>query len=381
MGKPVTEPSAVADDVARMVALWERVLQRAPIDPAADFFDLGGDSLHAVALFAELAHQTGREWPITTIYDAPTPASLAAALAVPEPTQAAPAASPLVLLKPGPAEAPALFIGHGLDGTVFELRRLAGHLTVPGAVYGLQARGLDGAEPFTTVEAMADYYVAAIRQCQSHGPYLLVGYSFGGLVALAMARRLTARGAPPALVACLDTFWHPRYWPAVARLGLRARQIRRRLAGLVRSPIAGTRAYWHERATRRAVSPLSGAGLAPWLAGGLLLPAALRRVHACALTALLAHRPAYYPGRVMFFQPRINYLYPKNPLRLWRALVGDFVVHPVAGDHLSMIADDVGDLAAKLSETVRQALGAAQPRAGPCDARRIMIAQTGPFHD
>ena len=65
---------------------------------------------------------------------------------------------------------------------------------------------------------MADCYVNAITEVQPHGPYLLSGMCFGGLVAVEIARRLAERGEPIGLLALLDSYPHPRHWPLRQRL-------------------------------------------------------------------------------------------------------------------------------------------------------------------
>jgi acyl carrier protein len=64
----------------RLTSIWERALQRSPIPHHANFFDLGGDSLLVVSLFLEIERELDRSLPITAIYDAPTPATMAALL-------------------------------------------------------------------------------------------------------------------------------------------------------------------------------------------------------------------------------------------------------------------------------------------------------------
>jgi phthiocerol/phenolphthiocerol synthesis type-I polyketide synthase E len=73
-------------------------------------------------------------------------------------------------------------------------------------VYGLQASGLEPGEPLAgSVEAMAACYVEAVRELRPHGPYRLLGWSFGGLVAYEMARQLSRAGERVDLLALLDT--------------------------------------------------------------------------------------------------------------------------------------------------------------------------------
>ena len=64
----------------------------------------------------------------------------------------------------------------------------------------------DSENPDDCIVTMAEVYAAAIRQIQPHGPYLLGGWSMGGLVAVEMARLLQADGEETRLLAMLDTF-------------------------------------------------------------------------------------------------------------------------------------------------------------------------------
>src|SRR5207248_3040267 len=79
---------------------------------------------------------------------------------------------------------PPFFGIHGRDGNVLFYRRFSQWLGKDQPFYALQAQGLDG-RPIarTSVEAIAEYYLEALRRVQPHGPYLLGGYSFGGVAA------------------------------------------------------------------------------------------------------------------------------------------------------------------------------------------------------
>src|SRR6185312_14843752 len=135
----------------------------------SNFFDLGGDSLLALNLFLEIERATGRHLPITTIYDAQTVTEQAALLREEGTTEF----SPLVLLKAGNDSAP-LFIFHGIGGTVVEFAELGKRIDIDGAVYAVQAQGVDGTlPPLESVEEMAELYVSVIREKQPNGPYRL----------------------------------------------------------------------------------------------------------------------------------------------------------------------------------------------------------------
>jgi thioesterase domain-containing protein len=100
-----------------------------------------------------------------------------------------------------------LFLIHGLGGHVAAFLPLARGLAADRPVYGLQAQGLDPAqEPHDCIEAMAAFYVNEIQGVRPHGPYLLGGWSMGGLIAMEAARQLEKAGEEVALVALLDTY-------------------------------------------------------------------------------------------------------------------------------------------------------------------------------
>ena len=102
---------------------------------------------------------------------------------------------------------PPLFCIHPLAGLSWCYRGLADLLPPDWPVYGLQARGLTaGAPPPATMEKMVVDYLAEIREIQPTGPYHLLGWSFGGLVANAIATRLQDDGERVALLAMLDAY-------------------------------------------------------------------------------------------------------------------------------------------------------------------------------
>ncbi|MGX2997525.1 amino acid adenylation domain-containing protein [Streptomyces sp. JNUCC 64] len=100
---------------------------------------------------------------------------------------------------------PPLFCVHPAAGIAWSYAGLTGALGTDRPVYGLQARGLDGSQvlPGSIAEMAADY-VARIREVRPHGPYHLLGWSFGGLVAHEMAVQLQRAGERVGLLAVLD---------------------------------------------------------------------------------------------------------------------------------------------------------------------------------
>jgi thioesterase domain-containing protein/acyl carrier protein len=330
--------------LAEIVDIWERVLQQSRIRDDDDFFDLGGDSLQALAVFHEIERLIGKHFPITAIYDASTPRRLAAL----SQAHAAPPFSPLVLLKPGVGEP--LFIAHGIGGHVIELTKLGQSIDSQRPVYAIQAKGVDGNEaPLDKVADMTAYYLAHLRKLQPQGPYYLAGYSFGGIIAVEMARRLKAEGETVALVALIDSFAHPRTFPKTALQIVRLNSV---ISVFRTRPLGEACAFVLTKLTGGAdVLPATmvQGDVAEEGSGG-----ASRRVHAAAFAALIDYRPTRYPGHVEFFRPKTS-IFGVPPARVWGKLSDGLKLHAVPGDHRSMVGEHVAHLAAALSRVLHDA--------------------------
>jgi aspartate racemase len=182
--------------------LWEEVLGIRPVGVTDNFFELGGHSLAAVRLFALIEKRLGKKVPLATVFQGATVEHLANILQ--RHAKAAPRSS-LVAIQPDGKKRP-LFLIHPAGGHVFPYAHLARHLGSDQPCYGLQARGLEeGQEPHSRIEDMAAYYIEALRTVQPGGPYLLGGWSMGGVVALEMAQQFHAQRQRVALLALLDT--------------------------------------------------------------------------------------------------------------------------------------------------------------------------------
>ncbi|WP_228002531.1 amino acid adenylation domain-containing protein [Nocardia australiensis] len=151
-----------------------------------DFFAAGGTSIGAMRVVMGLSRRWGIEVALDTFIGAPTAAELAAVLRSGSTHRTF---DPLVPVSDG-TKTP-LFLVHPIGGNVLCYLLLARYLSPGRPVYGLQAAGADsGSTPEHTIEAMARSYLAAIRRVYPDGPYHLAGWSFGGNVALEMARQL-----------------------------------------------------------------------------------------------------------------------------------------------------------------------------------------------
>jgi amino acid adenylation domain-containing protein len=184
--------------------IFGEVLDVAGMSVDDNFFDLGGHSLLATGLVGRIRADLGVRLGIRDLFAAPTPAGLAALL-----DGGAGAGGALDVLLPlrATGERPPLFCVHPAAGISWVYSGLLRLLGPDQPVYGLQARGLDGCAPLAaSVEEAAEDYVAQLRAVRPTGPYHLLGWSFGGNVAHAMAVRLRADGEDVALLALLDAY-------------------------------------------------------------------------------------------------------------------------------------------------------------------------------
>jgi non-ribosomal peptide synthetase component F/thioesterase domain-containing protein len=191
------------DEIEKQLAeIWEKVLGVRPIGLHENYFELGGTSLLAVRLFAEIDKAFHTKLPLSSLFEAQTIQELAETL---RHADGAPTWSPLVAIQ-REGSRPPLFCIHGAGGNILIYRELALRLGADQPVYGLQAQGLDGELPaLGTIEEMAALYVEEIRRIQLHGPYYLGGYCMGGTIALEMAQQLNGMGEETALLALFDT--------------------------------------------------------------------------------------------------------------------------------------------------------------------------------
>ncbi|HTL18654.1 MAG TPA: amino acid adenylation domain-containing protein, partial [Patescibacteria group bacterium] len=189
---------------SQLVSIWETVLGVRPIGIQDKFFDLGGHSMLAVRVIAQIEKAFGRKLRLATLFQAPTIERLAGVLREEIKEAAVTAGSSLVEIQSAGSRPP-LFLVHGAGGGMFwGYINLARCLGPDQPVYGFKSRGLDGHEEFKTIPEMAAHYVHEMRKLQPVGPYYLGGYCFGGNVAYEMACQLSEHGQQVALLALLN---------------------------------------------------------------------------------------------------------------------------------------------------------------------------------
>jgi thioesterase domain-containing protein len=319
--------------IEALTPIWERVLQRSHISADDDFFDLGGDPPLARQLFSEISKATGREVPFVTICYFPTIATLAVRLAQPEPNPL----PPLVLLNKVSKGIP-IFLAQGIGSSAVDFIELARKLSARHPIYCLQTRGVDGIEePLNSIEDMAQYFLAPMRQIQPRGPYFLIGYSLGGLIMMEIAQKLAIEGEQIAMLTMVDSYLNKRHLSPGQRTRLTLRMALRSARIRLRSLVP----------TAQATG--SAHGVQP----DLPLTRAARRVDDGCNLAWMNYRSRFYAGKVRFVRAKISTFFPANPSSVWSHLVDDFEVQTVAGNHVEMLTHHCSELASVLSGHLR----------------------------
>ncbi|MGE6708817.1 type I polyketide synthase [Hyphomonas sp. NPDC076881] len=226
----------------RLAQMCSEILGVETLGLDEEFLSYGGGSLTGVRLFARIRREMGVELALSALLQAPTIRTLAVLVREKMPDQpeqaaakeepaAAPAAhvpqpkktseapkspagkppaksrwTPLVRMAPGAPGVKPVFLIHGAGGNILWFKPLADRLRGDTPIYGIEAQGIDGTLPFLeTVEEMAELYIRHMLTVDPQGPYRLVGYSGGGVIAVEMAHQLRRSGREVELLAMLDT--------------------------------------------------------------------------------------------------------------------------------------------------------------------------------
>jgi thioesterase domain-containing protein/acyl carrier protein len=367
---------APASEIEKTLAgFWSELLGIEKIGTADSFFDLGGHSLVAVRLFRMIKKAYAVDFPISVLFEAPTiaqcarlieqagggqPKSEADANAQAGGTQAKTHFTHLVPMHTGrhPHATP-LFICAGMFGNILNLRHLAVQIGHDRPVYGLQARGLYGGQaPQETFEEMAASYLEEVRVVQPHGPYLLCGFSGGGLVAYEMAQQLRAAGETVDMVVMLDTPYPEQLnLSTLDKVTMKLQDLQREKGAFIGQWIR-RRAAWRQR-VRQAREQIQHTSEQ---FHNEEIEAAFRR-------ALGRYRGQPYDGAVLLLRPKLEIAYRLRDGRLlhasrnilksdngWTPFLTSLRIKEVPGDHDAMVLEpNVRVLATYMREALRSA--------------------------
>ena len=315
----------------RMARIWEHAFRKRPIGIRDNFFELGGHSLLAVRVTHALEKEFGKKLLLTALLEAPTIEQLAELVQ----GQARTKRSSIIGLQPRGTK-PIFYFVHGFGGSVLRFRDLARSMAPDQPFYGIQARGMDGSEPsLNRVGDMVEVYLRDLREFQPDGPYLLGGYSFGGYVALEMARQLRTEGLEVRALVLIDTYLHGQQslWNRFSSLpvGAKAKYVMTKLSR-------------YRKGIKRRIDFMR-------------LPAPVKEVRRGCAAAEANYRPEFYPGRIILFRASERGLRGlEDSAGGWERYAGGLEVHELDGDHGNILNEPgVRTLAAQLRTCLDQA--------------------------
>jgi len=337
-----------SDDLEiQLTKIWENVLGKKPISVKDNFFDVGGHSLLAVRLLAQIEKTFGKNLPLATLFQAPTVEQLAKILH--QSGWSSPWFS-LVPIQPSGSQPP--FFGiHALGKGQEYYRNIARHLGSDQPVYGLDywlaTRTKDRKEAPNTwrVEELAAHYIKEMRILQPEGPYFLAGLSLAGIVAYEIAQQLVRQDQKVALLVLFDTSC-----PTLSVKSLDFNPLQIHLRNLSQLEMKEKLAYIMRKVKYkiqhyiRGIKPFFRKGAEKfYLKFKLPMPYALHYSLIVEANQKLANDYALqvYPGKVTLFRAS------DQPVRYdqisdlgWSALaVGGVEIHEVSGGHMGMFQE------------------------------------------
>ncbi len=256
-----------------------------------------------------------------------------------------PSPSSLILMRDG-NEGDVLFIVAAASGVVLELCDLAQLISFPGKIIGLQLPGLAGeAEPLSSIDAIAEYHKAKILSYAPCGKIHIMGYSFGGIITLELARKLSQTNCTIGLVGILDSTCSEKYWPKLEWIKAAIERIKRKSVELKKAHsfkdgwsfamhCANIAWKYVQRRFRPSTEPIVTTDSSYYIGG---LDPYFQRVRDANIVAFETHNPRFYDGKAVLFRSELGDPNACDPFAIWKRKVADLKLVNVPGTHATMV--------------------------------------------
>jgi thioesterase domain-containing protein len=334
----------------RLLNLWRELLGVLAISVTDNYFDLGGHSWLALRLFSDIKFCFQLELPLATLFHAPTIRSMAAVIR----DAGVQASAPVVPIQPNGTK-PAIYCIGPVNGEVILFRRLALELGQDQPLFGLQPFSL--VDRLSTVQILASSYIEELERWGERRPLCLLGYSFGGMVAVEMARQLREKGAEPPLVVLIDApylaackareSWNER----ILRYRYHLKKIAHGMEG-IRHLVGRLRS-----SSFRVIHKVS-TGI------GVDVPKIASDIYGRQLLAAENYRAKPYPGRTCLLKAESRPEFFAADAQLgWGEILSDLRIEQVPGDHGTINTGvNLKILARKLNAALEESQARFQPK-------------------
>jgi thioesterase domain-containing protein/acyl carrier protein len=353
-----------AEITARIIEIWSKAIGRSDVDEHRDFFEDGGNYFLAPELVRNINKALGVQ---LTEFDLEQARTVAKVTDLVYFQQTRADRSTVVPLRNIHGSLPPIFLIHGVGGNILGFYTLAKCLESDQPVYAIQAQSLlPDKEAVLRLEEMAAHYIEDMKAVSPCGPYHLLGFSFGGLVAYEIAQQLRAAGDSVGLAGMLDTRQPPTMRESSSGAPL-FRQIYWRLQQIYdRTYMRNDRFLYLLRRLRARILNINyryslnkGTGK---------IASAARDVKEINHVAGVSYTLKPYPGKVTLFRAEEDHPLEQHlPLDLgWgRFASGGLAVKMIPGNHGGILYEPgLSLLARELTAALREA-NAAQTTAAP----------------
>jgi thioesterase domain-containing protein/acyl carrier protein len=270
-----------------MLEIWKRVLGTEAISAYDDFFNLGGHSMLALELFAEIDEEFGVSLPLSVLFEAPTVASLVRRIEKSSNTNGAKLIIPMQPL----GRKSLIFAVPSGGNSVLMYRSLAQSLGNDYPFYGLEHPGLSDGKTLENVEEIAPLYLEEMRQLHPDRSCIVIGNCSGALIAYELARLLVSEGRIVKQVILINPP-DVNEGPGHSRNWWRWQRVKTNLIAF--GELRGLDRFDFLRDRLRLVREIIGS----WIAGDPDLPVSQERVYEASRLAVRNYSARPYSGEI-----------------------------------------------------------------------------------